>query len=70
MSLHTDLEHFLEESAQVNFETEDEEEDHLSRVRQYQNMPLGEASDPEFWQQINHHDGGWGSEDDGADGAA
>ena len=70
VSLHTDLEHFLEESAQVNFESEDEEEDHLSRVRRYQNMPLGEASDPEFWQQINHHDGGWSSEDDGADGAA
>ena len=70
VSLHTDLEHFLEESAQVNFESEEEEEDHLSRVRRYQNMPLGEASDPEFWQQINHHDGGSSSEDDGADGAA
>ena len=57
----------LEESAQLNFETEDEdEEDHLSRVRRYQNMPLGEASDPEFWQQVNHFE----SSDDGADGAA
>ena len=70
VSLHTDMEHFLEESAQLNFETEDEEEDHLSMARRYQNMPLGEASDPEFWQQINHHDDGSTSEDDGADGAA
>ena len=66
VSLHRDFESFLEESAQLNFETEDEEEDHLTRVRRYQNMPLGEASDPEFWQQVNHFE----SSDDGADGAA
>ena len=54
VSWHTDLEHFLEESAQLDFETEEEEEeDHLTRVRRYQNIPLAEASGPEFWQQVN-----------------
>ena len=58
VSFHTDLERFLEGSAQLNFEFEDETKDYLTRVRRYQdqNMPLSEASDPEFWQQVKHFD--------------
>ena len=63
VSLHRDLENFLEQSAQVRGESEEESEndevieDQAARVRRYQNASLGEVSDPEFWQAVNHFEG-------------
>ena len=51
VSLHRDLENFLEQSAQVRGESEEESEndevieDQAARVRRYQNASLGEVSD-------------------------
>ena len=60
VSLHRDLENFLEQSAQVRGESEEESEndevieDQAARMRRYQNAPLSEVSDPDLWQQLNH----------------
>ena len=60
VSLHRDLENFLEQSAQVRGESEEESEndevieDEAARMRRYQNAPLSEVSDPDLWQQLNH----------------